>query len=88
MLVMLGYLFFLVGFVCWLIITIDAFKKEIWKGVLCILCGPLFAAYYGFTEFQHEKKMMIVGGMIAAYVLGYACIFLGAGAAIAAASAH
>jgi benzodiazapine receptor len=86
MLMALGGLFMLVGFICFIIVVIDAFKKEIWKGVLSLLCF-IYTIYYGFTEFQHEKKMMILGGMIGGYVLGYACYFMGAAAAVAAAGA-
>lgn len=58
------------GFVCGIIILINAFQDEIWKGVLCLLCG-LYGVYYALFEFEHENKWLIVigalgGGSIAA----------------------
>lgn len=49
----------LVSFGCWLCILIDAFRNEIWKGVLGLLCG-LYLLYYALFEFQHEQKLAIV----------------------------
>jgi len=84
MLVILGYVFILIGFVASIIILIDAFKNAVWKGILGFFCG-LYLLYYAFTEFQHEKKMMIIGAMIGGYVIGYALMIMGAGAMVAAA---
>ena len=39
----------IVGLVCQIIIWIDAFKNEVWKGLLCFFCG-LYALYYAFAE--------------------------------------
>ncbi|NUQ70306.1 MAG: hypothetical protein HUU17_05730 [Chthonomonadales bacterium] len=49
----------LVSFGCWLFILIDAFRDEIWKGVVGLLCG-LYLLYYALFEFQHEQKLAIV----------------------------
>jgi hypothetical protein len=49
--------------VCSVIILIEAFKDEIWKGFVCILCG-LYFLYYAFIDFDHEKKWLIVAGSL------------------------
>jgi len=51
--------FFLAGIAGWLIILIDAFQDEIWKGILGLFCG-LYLLYYGVAEFEHEHKWLIV----------------------------
>ena len=66
----------LAAFVCWLIILIDAFKNEIWKGVVGLLCG-LYLLYYGFVEFQHEKKSQILMAWIGFGLLGGLLQFMG-----------
>lgn len=51
--------FALAGIVGSIIILIEAFKDEIWKGVLCLLCG-LYFLYYALFDFEHDKKWPIV----------------------------
>ena len=47
------------GFVCWIIILIDAFQDAIWKGVLSLLCG-FYLLYCALFDFEHENKWLIV----------------------------
>jgi len=49
----------LVHLVCFIIILIDAFKNNVWKGAGCLLCS-LYALYYAFAEFEHERKWTVV----------------------------
>ncbi len=51
--------FAIAGIVGWIIILIEAFKDEIWKGVLFLLCG-LYGLYYAIFDFEHENKWLIV----------------------------
>ena len=74
----LGGIFFLVTFVCAIIIAIHAFKNGgALHGILCLICG-LYTIYWGFAKFEHPKKMLIVGGLIAGIVLGNGFIWGGA----------
>jgi hypothetical protein len=57
------------SFVCSIIILIDAFKNEVWKGLLALFCG-LYLLYYMFAEFQHERKTLIILGGLLASALG------------------
>jgi len=57
--VVLGALFGIAGLVCWVIILIDAFNDEIWKGVVGLLCG-LYLLYYALFEYEDDNKWIIV----------------------------
>jgi hypothetical protein len=72
----LGAVLLLVAFVCQIIILIDAFRNEIWKGLLCIVCG-LYGLYYMFAEFDHEKKALVLLGVWGGIIGGYALLFMG-----------
>lgn len=85
MLVILGWILTLGSLVGWIIILIDAFKNAVWKGILGFFCG-LYLLYYAFTEFQHEKKGMIIAAWLIPLILGYALMFMGGAAAVAAAN--
>ncbi len=65
----LGALFLVAAIVCHLIILIDAFKNEIWKGILGLFC-PFYLLYYAIVEFQASNKWLIVGIWIGAAILG------------------
>ena len=58
---------------CTILIFIDMFKDEIWKGLVGLLC-VLYLLYYALFEFDHENKWIIVlvslgGGAIASGLL-------------------
>lgn len=61
----LGLVCSLASLACSIIILVDAFKKEVIKGVLC-LCIPFYILYYAFTQFENENK----GVIIAVWLLG------------------
>lgn len=76
-LTLLGSVFWVVSFVCSIIILIDAFKNEIWKGIVSLLCG-LYMLYYAFAEFQHEKKTLILVGWLLGGLVGTGIYMAGA----------
>lgn len=51
--------FGLAGLVASIIILIEAFKDEIWKGIVCLLCG-LYMLYFMLFDFEHEHKWLLV----------------------------
>ena len=85
LLMIVGGLFWLVSLVCGIIILIDAFKNEAWKGIACIFCG-FYALYYMFAEFQHEYKMPIILGTLVSGILGGG--IMGYGATLAGLATH
>lgn len=52
-------IFALAGLAGSILILVEAFKDEIWKGVLCLFCG-LYMLYYMLFDFEHEHKWPIV----------------------------
>ena len=66
----------IISLICWVLILIEAFQDELWKGFVGLLCG-LYLLYYALFEFEHENKWLIVigafgGGAIAAGIRGLA----------------
>lgn len=51
------------GIACSIIILIEAFRDEIWKGLLGLLCG-FYLLYYAIFDFEHEWKWPIILGSI------------------------
>jgi len=51
------------AFICWIIILVEAFKDEVWKGLLSLICG-LYQLYYAIFEFEYENKWPIVLGWL------------------------
>ena len=65
--------FLIAGLVGSIIILIDMFQEEVWKGILGLLCG-FYMLYYALFEFDHENKWLIIllsigGSAIAAGIL-------------------
>lgn len=79
LLTLLGGVACLAAFVCHIIILIDAFKNEIWKGIVGFLCG-FYLIYYAFTEYQSDNKTMIIAAWLLGGIVGGA--LFGAGAAM------
>ena len=74
----LGGLFSLVGFICWVCILIAAFSDEVWKGVASLFCW-VYMLYYVIVEFDNPNKWLLLAGGIFASGLGSALINLGSG---------
>ena len=51
----------LIGFGCSIVILIDAFQDELWKGLVAFCCF-FYLFYYGLIEFDHQYKWPIVIG--------------------------
>ncbi len=51
----------LVELVAAIFIFIHAFQKDVGKGFM-VLCIPCYIFYYLHTEFEHEKKQLIMMG--------------------------
>lgn len=59
---------YLAALACSIIILIHAFKASVGQGFLC-LCIPFYILYYAFARFEHEKKNLILGVWLGAWVL-------------------
>lgn len=65
----------IVSLICGVIIIIDAFEDEIWKGILSILFWP-YLVYYGFAEFEHDHKVLILVCLLASGLGRIGLIFI------------
>ncbi|HIN53515.1 MAG TPA: hypothetical protein EYM79_04315 [Planctomycetes bacterium] len=63
MLIGLVVLFGLVSFICDIIIVIEAFKDDAWKGLVCLFCG-VYLLYYMLVELKHEKRGLLLFGSL------------------------
>jgi translocator protein len=54
----------LVWLICAVFIYVHAFRRSIGTGFM-VLCIPCYIFYYAFTQFEHEKKGLLVGGLCA-----------------------
>lgn len=72
---LLGLALSLVSLVCGIIIIIDAFNDEVWKGIVALLFWP-YLLYYAFAEFEHEKKVLILTLLLASSLLSVGVRFL------------
>ena len=71
----------LVSLVCAIFIYIHAFQRSVGTGFM-VLCIPCYIFYYAFSQFEHPRKGLIVGGLFAAfglYVVLSSIGFIGAG---------
>jgi benzodiazapine receptor len=59
----------IIGFICGIIIVIHAFQNQIWKGLLSLFCG-IYTIVYAITEFDHDKRPLILTGYLASAGLG------------------
>jgi hypothetical protein len=65
----LGALLCVASLVGWIIILIDAFKNEVWKGLVGFFCG-LYLLYYAIAEYQAENKWLIVALWLGGSIVG------------------
>jgi len=66
--VVLATLGAIMSLVCLVIILIQAFQDEVWKGLLGLLC-MFYLVYFAILEFEHERKWLIVAGWLGGAVL-------------------
>lgn len=72
----LGGLVFLLGFICWIVIVIKAFKTDTTQGILCLCIWP-YAVFWSFAKMQSDKKMLLALGSVGGPILGYVLFFVG-----------
>jgi translocator protein len=83
-LIYVGYLFFLISTIAWIVILIHAFKASVGQGFLCLCIMP-YAIYYAFAKYQSPKKGLIIAMFLGGYIIGGALYGIGIGQAASAA---
>lgn len=51
----------------WLVLR-HAFRRSVGTGFL-VLCLPLYSIYYGFSQFEHQRKGLILAGWLGTLIL-------------------
>lgn len=80
LLLILGALAALGGLACTLFLLIEAFRDEVWKGSVGMLCG-FYLLYFAIMEWEHDYKWPIIlgsfgGSAVAAGLIRTAANFL------------
>jgi hypothetical protein len=76
LMILAGAVMVIAGIVCGLIIIIDAFQNEVWKGIVYWVF-PIYGLYYMFAEFEHENKFAIIAAHIAGPIVGAILVISG-----------
>jgi len=75
-LVILGCLFQLVAVACLVLVLRHAFQRSLGTGFM-VLFIPIFTVYYGFAQFDHRQKGLILAGAFGALIAGIVLRTLG-----------
>lgn len=65
----LGLLLVFVSVACYTTIMVHAFRRSVGTGFIA-LCLPLYALYYGFSQFTHPRKGLLLAGWIGTLIPG------------------
>jgi translocator protein len=75
-LVFAGMLLVLVAVACFCFVLLHAFNRSIGTGFMVLLI-PIYPVIYGFTQFEHRRKGLILAGWLGGLVLGVVFRVLG-----------
>lgn len=65
----LGLLLIFVSVVSFARVLVHAFQRSVGTGFI-VLCLPIYNVYYGFSQFEHRRKGLVLAGWLGAGVLG------------------
>ncbi len=54
---------------CFVFLLLHAFRRSVGTGFM-VLCIPCYNFFYGFSQFEHRRKGLILAGLLAGFVLG------------------
>lgn len=57
--IILSVILWLMSLAASIFILVEAFRDEIWKGVVGLLCG-LYLLYWACFEWEHEHKWLVI----------------------------
>jgi hypothetical protein len=66
---LVGLLLMLVSVASYLVVLVHAFRRSLGTGVIVLLL-PIYNVYYGFSQFEHRMKGLVLAGWLGAGVLG------------------
>lgn len=65
----LGLTLIFVSTLCFALVLVHAFQRSVGTGFM-VLCLPIYTLYYGFSQFDHRRKGLVLAGWLGALVLG------------------
>lgn len=68
-LALLGLTFQLLAVTCFVFVLLHAFQRSVGTGFLVLLV-PIVNIFYGFTQFEHRRKGLILAGWLGGFVVG------------------
>ncbi|MFO0595737.1 MAG: hypothetical protein U0228_10540 [Myxococcaceae bacterium] len=73
----LGMLLIFISVPCFALVLVHAFQRSVGTGFM-VLFLPLYTLYYGFSQFEHRQKGLVLAGWLGAFVLGVTLRVVGA----------
>ena len=64
-----GQLLILLSVCCFALVLLHAFGRSVGTG-LWVLCVPVFNVLYGFTQFEHRYKGLVLAGWVGGFLIG------------------
>jgi|APLak6261679142_1056127.scaffolds.fasta_scaffold00055_13 uncharacterized membrane protein HdeD (DUF308 family) len=75
----LGLLLIFVSVLCYALVLVHAFQRSVGTGFMVLLL-PIYTLYYGFSQFEHRNKGLVLAGWLGAFVLGIVFRYVGSSA--------
>ena len=66
---LLSLVLVLLGVACFCLVLVHAFQRSLGTGFM-VLCIPCYQLYYGFSQFEHPRKGLILAGWVGMGTLG------------------
>ncbi len=76
LLVLLGLAFHVMAVGCFVLVLVHAFKRSVGTGFM-VLCIPFYQVLYGFSQFEHARKGLVLAGWLGGFVVGVVLRFVG-----------
>ena len=75
-LALLGLAFQLLAVTCFVFVLLHAFQRSVGTGFMVLLIPPV-CLIYGFTQFEHRRKGLILAGWMGGFVVAVVLRSLG-----------
>ncbi len=59
----------LLSVLCWALVLVHAFSRSLGTGFMVLLI-PVYNVMYGFSQFEHGRKGLVLAGWLGGFVAG------------------
>lgn len=73
---LLALLFLALSAACFFLVLVHAFRRSLGTGFM-VLCLPPYNFYYGFSQFEHRHKGLVLAGWLGSFFIGVVLKALG-----------